>query len=100
MVWTVRCTVLREPPSPIVQKAASCGAGDLSSASTAAMQDWFSRHRDCAVQVDTICKPVREKAAAQWTDSTEGWVCLAARNVAQWIWKPSNDHETSQSRWK
>jgi hypothetical protein len=100
MVWTVGCTALREPPSPIVQKAVSCGAGDLSAASTAAVQDWFSKHRDCAVQVDTMCKPVREKAAAQWTDSTEGRVCLAARNVAQWIRKPSNDHETFQSGWK
>ena len=72
----------------------------MSAASTAAVQDWFTRHRDCAVQVDTMCKPVREWAAAQWTDTTEGRVCLAARNVSQWIRKPSNDHATFQSGWK
>ena len=94
------CTAMREPPSPIVQKATACGAGDLASATTPAVQDWFSKHRDCAVVVDTMCKPIREKAVAQWTDSTEGRVCLAARNVAQWIRKPSNDHETFQSGWK
>ena len=100
MLWTVGCTALREPPSPIVQKATACGAGDLSSTSTVAVQDWFSKHRSCAVTVDTMCKPVREKAVAQWTDSAEGRVCLAARNVAQWIRKPSNDHETFESGWK
>jgi hypothetical protein len=100
VLWTAGCTALREPPSPIVQKATACGAGDLSSASIVAVQDWFSKHRGCAVEVDTMCKPVREKAAAQWTDSTEGRVCLAARNVAQWIRKPANDHQAFESGWK
>lgn len=96
----VGCTALREPPSPIAQKAKACGAGDVSAASTTAVQDWFNKHRDCAVQVDRMCKTIREKAVASWTDSTEGRVCLAARNVAQWVRKPSNDHETFQSGWK
>lgn len=96
----IGCSGLKEPPSPIVQKAEACGAGDLSGTSSLAVQDWFGKHRDCAVAVDTMCKPVREKATAQWTDSTEGRVCTAARNVAQWIRKPSNDHETFQSGWK
>jgi hypothetical protein len=47
-----------------------------------------------------MCKPVRANAAAQWSDSTEGRVCLAARNVAQWVRKPSGDHEKFQSGWK
>jgi hypothetical protein len=96
----IGCSGLKEPPSPIVQKAEACGAGDLSTTSPAAVQDWFGRHRDCAVAVDGMCKPVREKATAQWTDSTEGRVCTAARNIAQWVRKPSNDHETFQSGWK
>ena len=57
-------------------------------------------HRDCAVAVDAMCKPVREKAMAQWTDSTEGRVCVAARNIAQWVRKPSEDHEKFGAGWK
>jgi hypothetical protein len=100
MLTMAGCTAMREPSSTIVQKTTACGAGDVASATTAAVQDWFSKHRDCAVVVDTMCKPVREKAVAQWTDSTERRVCMAARNVAQWIRKPSNDHKTFQSGWK
>ena len=94
------CSVLKEQPGPIVQKAEACGAGPLTGTSSEAVQDWFGKHRDCAVAVDGMCKPVREKATAQWTDSTEGRVCTAARNIAQWVRKPSNDHETFQSGWK
>jgi hypothetical protein len=96
----IGCSVSKEPPSAIVQKAEACGAGPLGRTSTAAIQDWFGKHRDCAVTVDAMCKPVREKATAQWTDSTEGRVCMAARNIAQWIRKPSEDHEKFQSGWK
>ena len=96
----IGCSVSKEPPSAIVQKAEACGAGPLGSTSTAAIQDWFGKHRDCAVTVDAMCKPVREKATAQWTDSTEGRVCMAARNIAQWIRKPSEDQEKFQSGWK
>jgi len=93
----IGCTVSTEPPSPIVQKAEACGAGPLAGTSTVAVQDWFGKHRDCAVAVDVMCKPVREKAAAQWTDSTEGRVCVAARGIAQWVRKPSDDHEKFES---
>ena len=96
----VGCSRWQEPPSAIVQKAEACGAGDLSSVSSVAVQDWFGKHKDCAVAVDVMCKPVRAKSAAQWTDTTEGRVCTAARNVAQWIRKPSSDHDTFQSGWK
>jgi hypothetical protein len=61
----IGCSVSKEPPSPIVQKAESCGAGSLAEASAVAVQDWFGKHRDCAVAVDAMCKPVREKATAQ-----------------------------------
>ena len=93
----IGCSVSKELLSPIVQKAEACGAGSLAEASGMAVQDWFGKHRDCAVLVDAMCKPVREKAAAQWTDSTEGRVCLAARNIAQWVRKPSGDHEKFES---
>ena len=100
MVSLVGCSIVNEPPSAIVQKAQSCGTGNLSRVSTAAVQDWFSKHRDCAVVVDEMCKPVRDKAPASWIESTEGRVCLGARGVAQWVRKPSQDHETFQAGWK
>lgn len=94
------CSLTNEPPSAIVQKAEACGAGDPARASAAALQDWFGRNRDCAVAVDEMCKPVRVKATANWTDSAEGRVCTAARGVAQWIRKPSTDRQTFESGWK
>jgi hypothetical protein len=60
----VGCSVTKDPPSAIVQKAQSCGTGDLSAASSVAVQDWFSKHDDCAAAVDEMCKPVRAKAPA------------------------------------
>ena len=100
MVFMVGCSITKEPPSAIVKKAQSCGTGELTGVSTAAVQDWFSKHRDCAVAVDAMCKPVREKASAGWTDSTDGRVCVGARSVAQWVRTPSQDHETFQAGWK
>ena len=96
----IGCSVSKEPLSPIVQKAEACGAGSVSDTSLVSVQDWFGKHRDCAVAVDAMCRPVRDKAPAQWTDSTEGRVCVAARNIAQWVRKPSDDHEKFQSGWK
>ncbi|HEX4231723.1 MAG TPA: hypothetical protein VHZ07_23845 [Bryobacteraceae bacterium] len=96
VVSFIGCSTRKEPPSAIVQKAQFCGAGELSGTSMMALRDWFSKHRDCAVAVDGVCKPVRDRATADWADSTEGRVCIAARNVAQWVRKPSQDHETFQ----
>jgi hypothetical protein len=90
----------KEPPSAIVQKTESCGAGQVAEASEAAVQDWFGKHRDCAVAVDTMCRPVGAAAAAPWADSTEGRVCMAARNIAQWVRKSPGDHQTFESGWK
>jgi len=39
------------------------------------------------------------KGTAQ-PDSTEVRVCVAARNIAQWVRKPSDDHEKFESGWK
>ena len=58
----IGCSVSKEPPSPIVQKAESCGAGSLAEASAVAVQDRFGKHRDCAVAVS---------AAA----SARAWAC-------------------------
>lgn len=99
-LFLVSCSVTKEPSSAIVQKAQACGAGELAGASAVAVQDWFSKHKDCAVTVDQMCNPVRASAPAAWADSTEGRVCLASRNVAQWVRKPSQDHETFQGGWK
>lgn len=96
----IGCSVSKGPPSQIVQKAEDCGAGDVSVTSSVAIQKWFGKHRYCAAEVDGMCNPIREKATAQWTDSTEGRVCTEARNVAQWIQKPLKDHETFRSGWK
>jgi len=94
------CSVITEPPSAIVQKAQACGAGDLAAASTSAIQDWFSKHRECAVTIEAMCKPVRNAAPAAWADSTEGRVCTSARSIAQWVRKASQDHERFQAGWK
>lgn len=94
------CSLMKEPPSAIVRKAESCGAGDATTASTLALQEWFGRHRECAVAVNEMCKPVRDKAAASWSDSAEGRVCWAARTIAQWTRPPSKDHQTFESGWK
>ena len=90
----------KTPPSAIVQKAESCGAGPVAEASEAAVQDWFGKHRDCAVDVDALCRPARAAALAHWTDSTEGRVCMAARNIAQWVRNSPGDHQTFESGWK
>ena len=89
--WLSGCVFLPESPTAIVRRAEACGLGSASAASQVAMQDWFARHRDCAVAVDDLCRSVRETATAQWTDSTEGRVCLAARSVGQWIRRPSGE---------
>ena len=95
--WVFRSQRTAQPDRA---KDGKCGAGDLSAASAAAVQVWFGKHRDCVVAVDAMCKPIREKAPARWSDSAEGHVSAAARNIAQWIRKPSNDHETFRSGWK
>jgi hypothetical protein len=97
---TAGCSIHKDEPSQILQKAEQCGAGDFAGASAAAMQDWFSRHRACAITIDELCKPVRISAPVRWTDSTEGQVCVAAAAVAQWSRKSYTDHERFRSGWK
>jgi len=70
------CT--REPPSPIVQKVEAAGAGDLRAAAQPTIEDWFRKYSEFAVEVRDQCQPIREKAAATWSSTTEGRVCNAA----------------------
>lgn len=91
-----------EPNSAIVQAFEQAGAGPVSSAtSTETIQGWFRKHRQTAESIDVQCKPVREKAGAEWGDSTEGRVCQAARIVAASTYKRlDSDHQTFSSGWK
>ena len=71
-----------EPHSEIVDKVERAGAGDLSSTPAPQIEDWLRKHGELAVQVDDMCKPVRDKADANWQSSREGRVCTAARSAA------------------
>ncbi len=86
ILWVLALSIVGctrpEPPSAIVQRAQAAGAGDITAASTSSTEDWMRKHVDVAVEIDTMCKPARERANAVWGDTTEGKVCLAARNVA------------------
>ncbi len=75
----VGCT--KEPPSEIVQKVEAAGAGDLRAASQQSIEYWFRKHTEFAVEVRDQCRPIRQKAPATWSSTTEGRVCNAA-NVA------------------
>ena len=101
LLATAACTT-PEPKSAIVDAVQQAGAGPVSQAtSPAALEDWFRKHRPTAESIDGQCKPVREKATAEWTDSTEGHVCQAARTVAATTYKPvESDHKTFESGWK
>src|SRR5271166_1543136 len=73
-----------EPNSSIVEKAMQAGSGNLAAVSKDGMREWLGKHKDVAYQVDEMCKPVRQKAPAQWAESTEGRLCTAARELAFW----------------
>lgn len=70
------------PPSQIVEKVEKAGAGDLSTVSRESLRSWLAKHDQVAREVDEMCKPIRENAAASWGDTIEGRVCAAAREVA------------------
>ena len=71
-----------EPRSPIVEKVEKAGSGPLVGISKDSLREWLGEHKAMAYQVDEVCKPVRQKATALWSDSTEGRLCAAAREVA------------------
>lgn len=84
-----------EPTSPIVEKVERAGSGNLATVSKDGIREWLGKHKEVAYQVDEMCKPVRQQATAQWTDSTEGRVCIAARDLAFRRPGPvTSDHKT------
>jgi hypothetical protein len=80
VLTTIACTP-PEPKSAIVDKVEQAGSGSLSQASTDSIQLWFVKHRDLSHDVDEMCKRVRQNATVQWTETTEGKTCTAARNI-------------------
>ena len=80
-----------EPHSAIVDKVRDAGAGDVAAASEAGIQDWLRSHADVAMQVNGMCTPARQSANAEWRDTTEGKVCLAARNAAMGAYRSPRD---------
>jgi hypothetical protein len=60
-----------EPRSPIIGKVEQAGSGNLTAVSKDGMREWLGKHKDVAYQVDEMCKPVRQKATAEWAESTE-----------------------------
>jgi hypothetical protein len=80
VLFTIGCA--REPRTPIVVKVQQGGCGSLDGVTTDAIQKCLAARRQLAIEVDEMCKPVRQNATAQWHDSTEGRVCTAARNLA------------------
>jgi len=102
LLTTAGCTK-PEPKSAIVEAVQQAGAGPVSSTiSSAAIEDWFRKHRQSAESIDGQCKLLRYKATtAGWSDSTESRVCQAARTVAASTYKPvESDHKTFESGWK
>ena len=73
-----------QPRSPIVEKVEQAGSGNLAAVPKDGMREWLAKHKDVAYQVDEMCKPVRQKATAQWAESTEGRLCTVARELAFW----------------
>lgn len=68
----------QEPVSEIVKRVEAAGAGDTKTASKEALVGWLRRNPQVAAGTHRDCHPVREKAAANWSDTTEGRVCAAA----------------------
>jgi len=87
----------KESPSEIVEEAQRAGAGDVTKISAFSIEDWMRKHQDVAVKLNSMCAPIREKAPANWGDSTEGNVCTAARNAAMSTYKYSSDDRTFHS---
>src|SRR5438309_1465287 len=72
----------RERPSQIVELVQNAGAGDLRTAMTGSIVQWFGKHPDVALEADRLCKPKRANAPAAWPTTAEGHMCDAAAQVA------------------
>lgn len=85
----------KEPPSAIVERVEAAGAGDLSSASSDSIEQWFLKHQDVAWQTKKACMPIREKAPAGWAQTTEGRVCEAAISANVFNTQPQKSDQYS-----
>jgi hypothetical protein len=83
-----------EPQSPIVDKVRAAGAGDVASAPESGIEEWLRRHIDVAVQVNSMCEPVRQNASVEWQSTNEGKVCVAARNAAMSTYRSPRDSKS------
>lgn len=90
-VSVIACSHDQPQRSAIVQKVQQAGAGDVAAASEFSLEDWMRRHTDVAVEVDKMCVPARQTADAKWGDSSEGRVCVAARNAAMGTYRSPRD---------
>jgi len=98
IVLTGLCACSRpEPRSTIVEKVEQAGSGHLATIPADAMREWLGKHKEVAYQVDEMCKPVRQTATAQWTGSTEGRLCTAARELAFWRVGPVTSDDKTYS---
>jgi hypothetical protein len=71
-----------ERQSTIVEHAEKAGAGDLRSATSQSIQQWLGRNRQVALEIEEMCKTVRQSTTADWADTTEGRLCAAAHELA------------------
>ena len=68
-----------EPPSAIVERLKSDGAGDVETASQPSVAQWIgSKGAKYADALWAECEARKKNADATWADSTEGRVCSAA----------------------
>jgi hypothetical protein len=86
-----------EPRSTIVEKVEQAGSGNLATVPKDGMREWLGKHKEVSYQVDEMCKPVRRNATAQWTESTEGRLCAAARELAFWRSRPVTSDDKTYS---
>jgi hypothetical protein len=86
-----------EPRSSIVERVEQAGSGNLAVVSKDGMREWLGKHKDVAYQVDEMCKPVRQKAMAQWAESTEGRLCTSTRELAFWRSGPVTSDDKTYS---
>jgi hypothetical protein len=87
-----------DPPSLIVQKLEAAGSGDLTKTSADSIRQWLGPRRQLAIDVEDLCKAVRSRATASWTETTEGRVCAASAELAFYRYTPGQgDGKTYKS---
>ena len=82
-VFALSCLIgcSKEPRTELVRKLEAAGAGDVRTASTEGIEQWFKKHNKVAQEVDRTCQKLREKAPSNWAESTDGRICSAAARV-------------------